>query len=144
MSETKRGAPTEDGVYDVLVVDCCGHSPEQRVADVKGGVAYWTTNKVPMIIKSPGILAHRKHEPLEIPPLKELRPPPRHREAVVKLVSGGGTLFIDSGPFHAVIIDGRAHYNYSHYCSGSSVADTSNYRELTKAECEAAGYRWPF
>ena len=64
MSETKRGAPTEDGAYIIKMPKC------ERLVRVQGGKVYWYAEGVPFH-DVPEILAHRRHEPLEVP-LKEL------------------------------------------------------------------------
>jgi hypothetical protein len=129
MSDTKRGAPPKDGEWwDVKVGDTDTQLRWQNGQFVSPGGGWYAEHT---------ILAHRKHQPVEVPPLKELRVA---KMAVVK-VGPPDEPYVETNPTVALITEsGVAAY---HSIRGGW-SGTKHFQALTREQCEAAGYKWPF
>lgn len=132
MSDVKRGAPTEDGVFLVRYGD--GY----EVACKNDGGALTPLNGSNRLDRY-GITCHCRHEPLVVPPLKTL-----HRcdeTPCVVRVTRSGDKSLD-GVYFAVRRGDGSHVVHIVQKLVPQVC-WSTTTELTRAECEAAGYLYP-
>jgi hypothetical protein len=129
MSEVQRGAPTEDGDYDLFLSN--GNYVTVRRID---GKFHWHNGDA-ACCNDGSVLAHRKHEPIKVPELKEI-PGDRGTDCVVRydgLVRLATKYHRDCG---YDIYDPCGSYPL-HYAAQLVT-------ELTREQCEAEGYAWPF
>lgn len=125
MNETFRGAPTEDGVYVVL------RYGSNDIVTRRLGVLYFSNGDT---VCPCGILAHRRHEPLVVPDLKEL-PKVESVSCVIRNRVSGDVCHAIRFSMGFVYSQGGA--------TKSITCFTDAWKELTRAECEAAGYAYP-
>jgi hypothetical protein len=132
MNEVKRGAPTEDGTYNVLFSDGW-----ETVFRLKGGNFYHTGSGYSSRSLSE-VVAHRKHEPIVVPELKDMEFDVGYRKTVIRSHFTGRVLgaFLDHAGYAFSVANNR--------CYRKCAFEPGEFTELTKAECEQAGYRWPF
>lgn len=128
MSETRRGSPTEDGMYLIQYVDGV-ETVVRKEGDSLHGVAG--------IKYSPhGIKCHRPHTPLVVPELKKLH---KHsgKPRVVRFYDE--VCYAEHWPIggHSdwIVI---VHTKTGVYWTGKGTAP-----DITRAQCEAAGFEWP-
>jgi hypothetical protein len=137
MSETKRGWPTEDGNYDILLKD--GHVVVRKILygkefDLPRAKEYDASGPG-LYPAKPNCVAHRRREPMEIPPLKKIKHLSSDRLKIVVIEANENYAY--PGVYLAVRMG-----DYYHIADSLNVR-YSNARELTKSQCEALGYEWP-
>lgn len=133
MNETKRGAPTEPGRYVVRRLYGC--LEDEQIVDFDGKLLLWANAPVEMRGE---ILAHRKHEPLVVPELKKLPEIEKAKRCAVKMHDKVylADKYTWKHELHYLVHCPETHVVPLHKLSGEV-------RELSREQCEAAGWDWP-
>jgi hypothetical protein len=128
MSEmTKRGSPTEDGDWDVLL-----NNGNAFVLTRKGD-SYTYPNGGYSSVCNRDILAHRRHEPLVVPELRELPKP--------STVPAVGSPYGSKEPFYGIKTSDNSFYFWPPWATYG--VKLGVWKVWSKAECEAAGFKYP-
>jgi hypothetical protein len=136
MSETtKRGSPTEDGWYICLYRGRFAEPAFDIATYQKNGVLYWADGTRVSCVEV--ILAHRRHEPLVVPELRELESMPTPKRVVV--FYGNRPCIADKYQWSNDVTY-HVHRPRTHWAPDCVSCKLD---ELTKEQCEAEGYKWP-